>query len=144
MSDKVDISMVGNKELERKLHRLDIQLQRKIVRGSMRKAMRQVRDEARNLAPVRTGRLQRSIKQQQRTRRGVTRASIVTGERRELGIPANARGYYPAALEYGYRRNGRHIPGRSFMRRALYSKRSGVLRDLADDINRGIMREVRR
>lgn len=143
MSDKVDISMIGDKDLERKLQRLDIQLQRSIVRTSMRQAMRQVRDEARNLVDVNTGRLRKSIKQKQRTRRGVTRSQIVTGTRGELGIPASARGYYPAALEYGYKRAGRHIAPRSFMRRALYNKKSRVLAEMAAHIRRKIDGVVR-
>ena len=46
---------------------------------------------------------------------------VVTGTRDELGIPPDAKGYYPSALEFGYThaKSGRQVPGRYYMLRAL-------------------------
>ncbi|MBT8046401.1 MAG: HK97 gp10 family phage protein [Pontiella sp.] len=141
MSDYIDIRFLGDKDLQRKLKRLEIKTQRAIVRPSMKKSMVQVKDKAQELAPVKTGKLRDSIKQgRQRTRRGITRASVVTGTRQELGIAPDARGFYPAAHEYG----SKNQPARSYLRRALSELKGQVLGQLADLIGKGIEREAKK
>ena len=140
MSDYIDISFTGDKKLQRKLARVVVQTQRKIVRASMRKAMKVVKDRAQALVPVDTGKLRNSIRQMSRTKRGISRAYVATGTREELGIPPDAKGFYPAVIEYGTRER----PAHSYLRRAMEEKRTEVIRKAADEIGRGITREARK
>lgn len=140
MSDFVDISFTGDKALQRKLSRVVLQAQRKIVRAAMRKAMKSVKDRAQALVPVDTGELRNSIRQFSRTKRGISRAYVATGTREELGIPADEKGFYPAVIEYGTRTR----PAHSFLRRALQEKRREVISKASDEIGKGITREARR
>lgn len=128
--------MLGDKQLQKDLKNLDIKLQRKIVRSSISKAMLPVRNKAKQLVPVDSGALRDSIKRKNKTRRGVSRSRIVTGTKFELGIPADAKGYYPAAIEYGTRDQ----PARSFLRRALTDLKSSVLRNTGKFIHEGILK----
>lgn len=137
MSDFIDISMVGDKELTKQLKKLDFKLQKKIVRQSISKAMLPVRNAAIANAPVDSGKLKASIKRKNKTKRGVSRSSIVTGTRSELGI--KTKGYYPAAIEYGYKKkNGEHVPAKSFMRKAISDNQTSVLNNVGKFIGNGI------
>lgn len=137
MSDFIDISFLGDKQLQAKLKRLAIQSQRKILRTAMRKAMKPVKERAQALVPVDSGALRNSIRQKSRTKRGISRAFVSTGTRQELGIPSDAKGYYPAVIEYGTRTR----PAKPYLRRALQEKRTSVLSELAADIGQAIERE---
>ena len=140
MSDYIDISFLGDKDLQRKLNRLAIQSQRKVVRPAMRKSMRPVLKSAQALVPVESGRLRDSLHQKQRTIKGITRAYVATGTREALGIAADEKGFYPAVIEYG----SRNHPERSYLRRALHENKNSVLNDLSDHIARGIEREAKK
>lgn len=140
MTDYIDVSMFGDKKLQRKLGRLVIQTQRKIVRGAMRKSMKPVKDRAQSLAPVKTSRLRNSIHQKQRTKKGITRAFVSTGTREDLGIKPNAKGYYPAVIEYGTRTQA----AKSYLRRALGEMKTKVINTAGRLIGDGIEKEARR
>lgn len=140
MSDYIDISFLGDAELQRKLKRIALQAQRKVVRAALRKSMRQVKERAQALVPVDSGRLRDSIHQKSRTKRGISRAFVATGTRQELGIPSDAKGFYPAVIEYGTRTRS----PQSYLRRALQEKRSAVLSKAASDIGAGIEREAKK
>lgn len=145
MTDYIDISFLGDKELQRKLKQIEIKAERKIVRSAISKAMKQVKDRAKELAPVNLGRLKASIKQQSRTKRGISRAKVVTGTREELGVDDNQKGFYPAAIEYGYKTSsGKVIPAKPFMRRAITEKQDSVMKETRDRIAQGIEREAKR
>lgn len=146
MSDRfIDISITGDKELQKKLARLDFALQRTIVRQSARLAMKPVKDRAQSLVPVDSGQLKQSIKVMSKTRRGISRISVVTGTRPELGIDPDQKGYYPAALEFGYKAlNGRFIAPKSFLRKALSDLQESVKNDLGQKINAKILRKVKK
>ena len=75
MSDFIDISITGDKKLQRQLARLDIKIQKKYVRQSINRAMLPVVKQAKAYAPVDSGRLKSSIKRRSSTRRGIARAS---------------------------------------------------------------------
>lgn len=130
----MDISILGDKKLQRKLKRMDTQLQKKIVRKSMQDAMKPVKSAAKAYAPVDRGLLKRSIRTKSKSKRGTIRVSITTGTRDQLGIPATAKGYYPAAIEYGTRKQ----PAKPYMRRALTNKKTTILDDVKDGIAEGI------
>jgi len=83
---------------------------------------------------VKSGKLKASIKRINRTRRGISRSKIVTGGRTELGIPADAKGYYPAAIEYG----SRNQAAKPFMRKALSDLKESVLKNTGKFIAAGI------
>lgn len=140
MSDFIDITFLGDAELQRKLKRIAIQAQRKVVRAALRKSMKQVKDRAQALVPVDSGRLRDSIHQKSRTKRGISRAFVATGTRVQLGIPSDAKGFYPAVIEYGTRTRS----PRSYLRRALQEKKSAVLSKAASDIGAGIEREAKK
>lgn len=56
------IWMTGFKEVEKKLKKLPPNLQRNISRMAMRNGLKIIRDKARDLAPVDTGKLRKAIK----------------------------------------------------------------------------------
>lgn len=138
MSKFVDISMTGDKALQKKLKRLEFNLQKKIVRNSISRAILPVRDKAKSLVPVDSGLLRQSIKRKRSSRRGVASARIVTGTQVELGIPLDAKGYYPAAIEYGTSKQ----PARSYLRAALSSLRTHVIKKTGDYIDENIRKHL--
>ena len=130
----IDISMVGDKDLQRKLSKLEFNVQKKIVRNAISRAILPVRNKAKSLVPVDSGRLKQSIKRKTSSRRGMATARIVTGDRAELGIPVDATGYYPAAIEYGTKNQ----PAKSFMRAAITILRDHVLKKTGVHIDENI------
>jgi HK97 gp10 family phage protein len=140
MSEFIDISVVGDRELQRKLRRLEVKLQKKIVRNAINRAILPVRDKAKSLVPVDSGLLKRSIKRKTGVKKGIARARIVTGTRIQLGIPVDAKGYYPAAIEYGVPSQGKSA--NSFMRAAISALRTHVLQKTGDYIDEGIRRAL--
>lgn len=123
MARGFDIRLVGDKELQRAFKRLEVQMQRRIVRAGMRAAARKARDYvvanlSGRLVDVITGRTLaafRRMRIRQRSRRGLVLLGLELPSRAELGIDASAKHYYPAALEYGH---GSVAP-RSFVRKAV-------------------------
>lgn len=146
MADKfIDISITGDKKLQRQLGKLDFALQRKIVRAAARKAMAPVRDRAKSYVPRETGELQKSIKIRSRTRRGISRIQVVTGTREQLGIDSNTPGYYPAAVEFGYTSTGgKQIAARPFLRRALGELKQVVITHFGAMVAAGIKAQVKK
>ena len=138
MSSFVSISVLGDKKLQKKLKQLDIKLQKKIVRNAINRAILPVRNKAKALAPVDSGLLKRSIKRKTGVKKGIARARIITGTRFDLNIPFDAKGYYPAAIEYGTQDQ----PARSFMRAAITALRSHVLKKTGDYIDAGIKKSI--
>jgi len=119
----VDISLFGDKELERKLKRLEGKAQKRIVKKAMRRSSKRIMTRVAINASGRviredTGALSDAIadaKPKSVTRRGVMSIVFPFPTRAELNIPAGAKGYYPAALEYGTRKR----PPRPFIRKAV-------------------------
>ena len=107
----VDISFLGDKQLSRKLSRLDNKMQRSIVRKALRQAAAPVLGGAKALAPVLTGRMRDSLRiRASKGRRGTIGVVIETGKRDELGISKDDQYFYPTVIEYKYK---------SFMRASL-------------------------
>lgn len=119
-----NISMVGDRKLQRKLASLRKVVQTPIVRDSMAHAMKPVQEMAQANAPVLTGRLKKSIKIGSFSAKGgVIGAAVRSGTRRQLRIEPSDPYYYPAALEYGTAKK----PAKSFMRAAMFAKRGEVI-----------------
>lgn len=132
MSDRgFDISILGDKELVKRLRKLEFKTERKYVKKAMRESMRNVLRRSKAMAPVRTGALRKGIKLRAgKTRYGVHRMVVRTGTRKEMGLPeydpdgsAAARFYYPAHIELGTGKT-RAIP---FLRKPLESSRAVVV-----------------
>ena len=138
MSKFIDISVLGDRTIQRKIKKLEFNLQKKIVRNALSRAMLPVRDKAKALAPFDTGLLEQSIKRRNKTRRGFASSRIVTGTRAELGIPLKAKGYYPAVIEFGTATR----PAYSYLRAAITSLRTHVLKKTADYIDEGIKKHI--
>jgi HK97 gp10 family phage protein len=128
----IDITMLGDKELEKALAAIDEKMQKKLMQNALREGAKIIAEEAKVRAPKRTGMLKRSIKVRalHQKKRGTLGVQVQTGTRRELGISEQAYGYYPAALEYGWRmkRSGEHVPAKPYMRPALDTKRGQAFR----------------
>ena len=141
----VDISELGDEQLSKNLAQIERAVQKKIVRKALRKAAKEIiLPHAKALAPVDTGRLRKSLKiraaKRSRNRIGV---KLEAGTREKLGIPADAKGYYPLALELGYvNRGGQFEKPWPYMRPALYDNRAELTGRVAELIGEGIEAEA--
>jgi|TARA_R110000851_G_scaffold36997_1_gene95880 HK97 gp10 family phage protein len=134
MSKFIDISVIGDKKLQQKLKRLALGTQKKIVRNAINRAILPVREKAKALVPFDTGLLEQSIKRKTSSRKGKASARIRTGTRAELGIPWDAKFYYPASVEFGTKSQ----PAYSYMRAAITALRSQVIEKTGDYIDENI------
>jgi HK97 gp10 family phage protein len=144
----VDISILGDKDLERKLSRIADKGQRKVVRAAMRKAATRARKRiVQNIQReglIDTGRMMQAFKKTKIASASNNRNMIRIGPRlptrSELGIDADAKGYYPTALEFGYALR----PATPFIRPAIDDHKDDEIKAIGSDIGKGIEREVRR
>lgn len=136
MAAVVDIRVIGDKRLARKLKRLDGAVQRDIVRKALRKAARPVLQEAQALAPVKTGTLQSSLIIRAFRGRGRAVGVVVQTRNREFfGIAPDDPYFYPAVVEY------RH---KSYLRAAVDTRRAEFFRLSRSEVAAGIVREARK
>ena len=144
MAGGIDIKVLGDKELTRKLKRLEIKAGRKVVRTAIRETMKEiVLPAAKAKVPVDKGLLRKGLKvKAAKAKRGSFGSHVVTPTREKLNIDPSERGYYPAVLEYGA--SGRQIPARPFLRPAMDNNKTKVLRQLGRDIGRGILKLAKR
>lgn len=112
-ADRVDLSVLGDRKLDRALRRLEIRVQKKIVRAVFREhARKRIRPRiVANLSGspvgVDTGLLREAfskakIRASSRRPQELVRIGVVWPTRDELQIPADAKAYYPTAVEYGH------------------------------------------
>jgi hypothetical protein len=171
MAGRFNIALLGDAALQQQLRTLTDRLERTLLQAALSAGIRQVvlpavRAEAPVGKPtyrimrrgrrkgqgfatfVRSkrpgGRLRATLRPRQlpRTRRRVG-FGLYTGTRGQLGVP-NARGYYPAHIEYGWRmRNGRHVQGRRYMKGPLIRTHAQTVTVVAQALRAGIEREVR-
>jgi len=143
----VDISLLGDKALARKLHRLSVVTQRKVVRPALRAGAKPVLATALELVHRLTGGLAATLKIRAlpRNRRGFFGVQVRTGTRRELGIAEDDPNFWPMALEYGHRSNwGGRVPPYPYLRPAMDQNRGKATRIIMVEIAQGILREARR
>lgn len=135
MEAKVDISVLGDKEVQRHLERINIAMQKKIVKGALRKAAKPVLATARVLCHELSGKLKRSLKiKAMRQRRGRFGTLISTGTREQLGIPADEKYFYPAAVEYGHD----NVPAHSYLREAVDRNSAQTFATIASEVESGL------
>lgn len=136
------LDLLGDDELTKDLARLEFKTQRSVVKKAFRRGMKIVLQRSQQLVPVKTAVLKNSLKIRVSSSRKGVNARVVTGTRDKLGIPADAKFYYPAVIEYGS--PSRNIAPHSFMRKAMDEKRSQALTRIKQDIRHGIVRLAKR
>lgn len=144
----VDITALGDKELERQLTRLMGKTQIKVVRGALRKSATRIKKRIiKNLSGhpvgVRTGKTREAFKKQKPRKdysRGWERYGILLPTRAELAIEPDDKHYYPYALEYGSK--GQHA--KPYIRPAVDSHKEEEFAAIGKDIGKGIERELRK
>jgi HK97 gp10 family phage protein len=118
--------------LLKELQRLGSAAQGRVARNMAMAGARVVAKHARALAPVKTGRLKRSIK----ARRGRTRV-LTPGAAIAF---ANASARHSWLVEYGTSRQ----PARSYLRRALDESAVEIRHKMVENLTNGLQREIKR
>lgn len=127
----IDISQLGDARLQKRLDQLDKRVQKAIVRRGLRKAAKDVLDSARANVAVDTGALRDGLAVKAvKPKRGVFGLQVATPTRAELGIDAEAKGFYPAVLEYG----SENHTARPYLRPALDENREKARATIAASI----------
>jgi HK97 gp10 family phage protein len=143
---RFDIRVLGDKNLTKAMRKLPDKVERKVLRKAMRTAFKTTLDRAKARVPVGSGALKRSLKL--RARRGGRNRiafAIFSGGKDVLGVPAKTksgrpRGYYPAAIEFGWNAGSRPVPERPWMRAALKESEAQVLQKLRRELWTGIQK----
>lgn len=119
-----DVSILGDAALTKVFQSLERKVAGKVLRPSLRLAAKRIRDAARaNAAPGLTGATSEHIKVKGASKKGKLAVHVVTGSREDMGIPASAEYYYPAAVELGTEQ----MEAQPFLRPALDSNRAAAL-----------------
>lgn len=148
----VDIRALGDKDLQAKLKRVEVAMQKRIVSAALRSSAARARKRVMlNLSGkvlrVRTGRTKAAFKSQKvksfpGARAGLIRWGIALPTREELGIPPRGMPggdhYYPFALEYGSPRRAAH----PFMRPAIDNHKQDEINKISNDIARRLLLTV--
>lgn len=145
----VNIGMIGDKALQRKLNRMVDRAQKKIVRSALRKGAKRTHQriiqniQQQNL--VDSGTMlaafkKMKIRQQSKRPRTLIRVGPVWPERADLGIDAGDKYYYPTAVEYGHG----NVKAKPFVRPAVNNHKDEERRAIGNDIRTGIMKEARK
>ena len=92
--------VTGIKEIDRKLKTLEVKVQRKVLRQSMRKGMKLVLQDAISRVPVLTGLLKRNVKLRAMKRKK-NRVGLLVWIKPDPGF-VKGQYWYPAAVEYGH------------------------------------------
>ena len=99
----------GHEDVSRAFRALPIVFQERILPFALRAGAEIVKERARMLAPMRTGRLKggrwglRKVTKRYGSTHAFVGVRVVAPRRGELGIPSKAKGYYPFAQEFGWR-----------------------------------------
>jgi hypothetical protein len=106
-SGMIRFEVFGVKETERMFDLLPDRMDEKVASNAVRRSAYRMRTPVARATPRKTGRLRTLIANAKvrsaGKRRGFVRVGWLMPTREELGIPAEAKGYYPTALEYGWR-----------------------------------------
>lgn len=131
----IDISGLGDARLQARLKQLDAKVQRKVVRQALRAGAKVVLAATKALVPVDTGALKSGLKLRAlKSRRGTFGIQVQTPTRAQLGIPSDAKGYYPAVLEYGAEGH----PAKPYLRPALEQARTAATTTIRTAIAQGV------
>lgn len=154
---KFKLSVKGDKELQRKLSRLSADARKRVMEPALLRAGIVLRDQARENAPRRTGKLAQSIRAYAVDSDSETRAAV----RVETSAGFfQGKTFYGAFQEFGWRvgkrlrRRGlvnslrnrlrKKIPGTHYIKRALDSHGRIAQEAAIEEIRAGIEREAKR
>jgi HK97 gp10 family phage protein len=139
----IDISILGDKKLQKKLNKLIDKDAKKIVVQSVRTGANIVKERAQSLAPQgKTGRLKSGLRLRTSTRRNRLAVFIQTKKRSHFNIAANSKFFYPAIVEFGAPRS--NIPANSYLRRAMEERRERALTVIRRNIKVKLLRGFRK
>ena len=154
MGRAVDISMFGDRELQRMLDKLPDKVQLKIARKAIKNSVERLRPEIiRRLSGdpvgVDTDTLRgafRAVQIKSHGKAGLIRFGFPFPTREALDIDAEDKWYYPMAIEYGYihAKSGQYVPPRPFMRNAVDENYDREIRLTGKEIGKGITKEAAR
>lgn len=152
MAKTIDISLLGDRALARKLHELPLTVGKKVLRPTLRASAKRLKaflilNLSGGVVSPHTGRWLAAVQatpvralKRSRTRFG---AGLEMPSRAELGIDPKDKWYSPFAVEYGYTRTARApVDVRAFepIRKAVDDHAASELRTIANDIGNGIKR----
>ena len=145
----VDIQILGDRELQRKLARLEDKAQKKIVQSALRKSAKRAKDRIigniQKLGLILTGQMlnafkKMKIKSSSRKPRKLIRIGPEWPDRSELGISPDDKYFYPTAVEYGHG----NVKAYPFVRPAIDEHTQAEHAKIAKDIGAGIIRESKK
>jgi HK97 gp10 family phage protein len=136
------IVVTGIKEIDRKLKTLEVKVQRKVLRQSMRKGMKLVLQDAVSRVPVLSGLLKRNIKLRAMKRKK-NRVGLLVQIKPDPGFYKHyGQGqiaWYPASVEWGHGR----VPPHPFMRPAYDLKGNQAKLVTMQELLEGTLREAK-
>lgn len=137
-----DISLIGDKELEKMFRELPLVVEKRVIRKAQTKAMRVIQRSVLSRVPVLTGTLKRGIKSRalKSRRRGIIGRVLSLPDRASLGVGANTKVFYPAAVEYG--REG--VPAIPFLRGGFDAAEEEAFNILKREIGAGIVEAAKK
>ena len=138
----------GVDEMIAKLRQLRGPAMKKVYRKAMREAARPVLATAKQIVPIATSKLQRSLKiRALRRSRKLIGVQVTPGTRAELGLSGDAEtGFYPSQIELGFKSRGggtTKFPGNRFLRDALLLEKTDAMRIIDAQISAGIEKAIR-
>lgn len=143
-----DAFVEGGPRLLAQLNAIGGPVARKIALNAVKRGAQIELAKAKQLAPVgETGKLASTLKVRAMPRkRGKVGRMVQTGKRSQLGIPEDAKGYYPYAVEFGTGERVQKTTGRRtgqmeathFLRDAIDMTENQVLQVFASELEKGI------
>lgn len=147
-SGVVDISLIGDKELERKLRKLPPKVQKQVVRPALVKVAKRARDDITAAMPVDTGKLKSlgmKVVPIKRSRSGGIGRLVQTPTKEELGIPNDSKSYYPAHVELGHSiKGGGKVADKPYIRGTMKTNRPKYLSFLRREIGRLLIKVAKK
>lgn len=143
---KVNLEAHGFAELHKSLKDLEPHLQKRVLAAALGKAAKPILAHAQANVAVDEGKLRDGLKIKKtgptRKRPHRQSARVTTPTRKQLEIPAEATGYYPAVIEYGS--ETRQLAPRPFLRPALAANQEQAISTLREETAKGIKSKFRR
>ena len=125
----MSVTLTGDKVLERRLKKLPANVQRNLARKSMRRALNSLKKEAKETAPVRTGRLKKSITTKVSMRgSGIFEGRLYSRSRGKLGAP------HSNLVEWG----GKNNSASRFMTRVFERNKENVIDEFRKELKLNI------
>jgi len=139
----IDISLIGDKELQRKLNKLARDVQIRLLGSAMKNTGNKIlRAPIAAAVPVKSGRLKAAMgKQKFKIFRGKTSgARLEMPPRAALGIDPQDKYYYPVHVEYGHG----NVPPHSFLRKPVDENAARWRAAVGAELGRKIEAEARK